>query len=259
MSGKAFRRALATAALLLGTTVPAFAASEALAPGIRHFESRRFEEARKVFEPYAAKNPRDADAAYYLGRTLFALGRFEPAVGQLERAAEIRPKADTLLWLGRSYGQFAMQASLFRQAGLAKKCKAAWDRAVVLDPNNLDVREDLIQYYLRAPGFMGGSLEKAREQAAEIRKRDALRGSLAAITIHLHRKENAAVERELAEAIRKATADPQAPRTLGVLHYRLGVIYERNGNKAQARTYYKKAVELDKDLKEAKEALAKLG
>ena len=252
-----FRRVLATAALLLWSTVPAFAASEAIAPGVQLFESRRFEEARKFFEPYVEKNPRDAEGTYYLGRTLFALGRFEPAAEQLEKSVEIRPSSDTLLWLGRSYGQFAMQASIFRQAGLAKKCKAAWEKAVVLDPNNLNVREDLIQYYLRAPGFMGGSVRKAREQAAEIRKRDAVRGSLAAVTIHLYRKDDAAAEKELAEAIRNVPAD--SPASLGLFHFRLGTVYERQGNKALARTHYKKAVELDKGLKEAKEALAKLG
>ena len=114
------------------------------------------------------------------------------------------------------HGQFAMQASVFKQAGLAKKCKAAWDKAVVLDPNNLDVREDLIQYYLRAPGFMGGSVEKAREQAAEI-KNGRVRGSLATVTVQLHQKENAAAEKELAEAIRKAPADPRPRYTLGAL------------------------------------------
>lgn len=257
MKKETFRRALATAALLLWITVPALAASEAIAPGVQLFESRRLEEARKFFAPYVAKNPQDAEAAYYLGRTLFALGRFEPAAEQLERSAAIRPDSDTLLWLGRSYGQFAMQASLFRQAGLARKCRAAWERAVALDPNNLNVREDLVQYYLRAPGFMGGSLEKAREQAAEIRKRDAVRGSLAAVTIHLYQKNNAAAEKEVAEAIRNVPAD--SPASLGLFHYRLGTVYERQGNKAQARTHYRKAVELDQGLKEAKEALAKLG
>ncbi|HKV11515.1 MAG TPA: tetratricopeptide repeat protein [Thermoanaerobaculia bacterium] len=326
MKREAFQRALAAAALLLWSTVPALAASEAIAPGVQLFESRRFEEARKFFEPYVAKNPKDPDGTYYLGRTLFAQEKYEPAAGQLEKSVEIRPNADALLWLGRAYGQFAMQASVFKQAGLAKKCKAAWDRAVALDPNNLEVRGDLIQYYLRAPGFMGGSVEKAREQAAEIRKRDAVRGALAAVTIHLYQKDNAAAEKELAEAIRKAPADPRPRMTLGALqqeakrwneafetfeatlktdpesydalyqigktgalsgqrldraeeclkrylahtpkpgsaplanaHYRLGMVYEKKANKTLARTHYKKAVELDKGLKEAKEALSKLG
>lgn len=258
MSGGAFQRALAAAALLLlGSTIPALAASGAIAPGVRLFESRRLEEARKFFEPHVAKNPRDAEAAYYLGRTLFALGRFEPAAEQLEKSAAVRPDSDTLLWLGRAYGQYALQASVFRQAGLARKCRTAWERAVALDPNNLNVREDLIQYYLRAPGFMGGGLEKAREQAAEIKKRDAVRGSLAAFTIHLHRKDNAEAEKELAEALRHVPAG--SPASLGLFHYRLGTVYERQGNKALARTHYRKAVELDQGLREAKEALAKLG
>jgi hypothetical protein len=33
-----------------------------------------------------------------------------------------------------------------------------------------------MEYYLKAPGFLGGSEEKAREQAAAIAERDARQG-----------------------------------------------------------------------------------
>ncbi|HEX9940516.1 MAG TPA: tetratricopeptide repeat protein [Thermoanaerobaculia bacterium] len=311
---------------LLGPAA-AGAANDVLAPGVHLFESRRYEEARKFFEPYAARNPRDAEAAYYLGKTWFFLRQYERAAEWLEKAAALAPgRSEHHLWLARAYGRAAQQASLFKQPGLAKKAKAAWDKALAADPNNLDARSDLIQYYLQAPGFMGGSVEKAREQAAEIKKRDAVRGAVAYATIALDQKDAAGAERELKEAVQKAPADPRPRLTLGALyqsqekwdaafetfegllkakpddwdalyqigrtgalsgrrldraeeclkrylghtpgpdsaplanaHFRLGMVYEKKGNKAAARAEYQTALKLDPSLKEAKEALGKLG
>jgi tetratricopeptide (TPR) repeat protein len=330
MRGRTLVRLLGVVGLLLVATLVltgmAGAASDALAPGIQLYDARRFEEARKFFEPYAAKNPKDADAALYLGRTLFALRKTEPAAEWLEKAAALAPRrSDVYLWLGRAYGQAAVGASVFRQPGLAKKTRAAWEKAVALDPNNLDARDSLIQFYLLAPGFMGGGVDKAREQAAEIRKRDAIRGHLASVTIAFDQKDTAAAERELKVAIQEAPADPRARLSLALLyqaqekwaaafdileallkadadnydalyqvgraaalsgqrldraeeclkrylgrapgpqsaplanaHFRLGQVYEKKGSKSQARAEYQAALKLDPNLKEAKEALAKL-
>jgi tetratricopeptide (TPR) repeat protein len=38
-----------------------------------------------------------------------------------------------------------------------------------LDPDNLDARDDLLEYYLQAPGFLGGGKDKARALVEEIR------------------------------------------------------------------------------------------
>jgi tetratricopeptide (TPR) repeat protein len=100
-------------------------------------------------------------------------------------------------WLGRAYGRQAQNASKFRLPFLARKTKNAWDTALALDPDNLDVRDDLITYYTQAPGFVGGSKEKAREMAGEIRKRNAYRGSIAVANLCAADKDNACVEREL--------------------------------------------------------------
>jgi tetratricopeptide (TPR) repeat protein len=306
----------------------AAAANAASASGVQLFESRRFEEARKVLEAEAAKNPRDAEAAYYAGRSLFALRRYEPAMEWLEKAVERAPKnSDYQLWLGRACGQAALQASVLRAPGLAKRTKAAWEKAVALDGDNLDARLDLMQYYLNAPGFMGGSDEKAREQADEIRKQRPVRGHVAWAIIHAKKKNPAAAESEIVAAIRMAPSDPRPRLLLGSFqenagrwaealetyeailkidpdhwdslyeigkigaltgqrldraeeclkrylghtpagyphasladaHHRLGMVYEKKGNKALARTHYRKAVELDPKLEEARKALGKLG
>lgn len=60
-----------------------------------------------------------------------------------------------------------------------------------------------------APGFMGGSVDEARREAAEIGKRDAGRGALASATIALHEKAAAGAERILGEALARSPGDAQ--------------------------------------------------
>lgn len=317
------RKAMLLALLMLAPFL-AGAAGGDLGPGIQAFEARRFEEARKFFEPRAAGDPR---AAYYLGRTYVAQRQFEKGAEWLEKAVAGAPnEADYHFWLGRAYGQAAMESNLLKQAGLAKKTKAEFEKAVALDPGHLGAREDLVQYYLLAPGFMGGSLEKAREMAAEIRKRDTARGVLAQVAVHLNQKDMAAAERELKAGIAAVPGNARLRMTLGGIyqdqkrwneafetleaglradpqnfdllyqvgragavsgqrldraeeclkrylthtpgpesaplanaHHRLGMVYEKKGDKAKARGQYQEAVKRDPNLKEAKEALRKLG
>lgn len=314
--------------VVMSLALAGVASAASLAQGVQLFESRRFEEARTFFEAVAARDPRDPAAAYYAGRSLFALRRYEPALGWLEKAVGLAPKnSEYHLWLGRACGQAALEASVLRAPGLAKRTKGAWEKAVALDGGNLDARIDLMHYYLNAPGFMGGSDEKAREQADEIRKRSAARGHVAWAIVHAAKKNPAAAENELAAAIRMAPSDPRPRFLLGTFqenarrwaeafetyeailridpdhwdslfqigkigaitgqrldraeeclkrylghtpagyphaplshaHYRLGMVYEKKGNKALARTHYRKAVELDPKLEEARKALGKLG
>lgn len=145
--------------------------------GVRLFENGQFAAARRVFASAVRDNPHDAVAAFYLGRTFFAEENYDHAVRWLEQAVERDGgNAEYHLWLGRAYGHQAMRASVWRQFFLARKVKAHFEKAVELDPDNTAARLDLVEYYLKAPGFLGGSAEKARAQAEEIKRRDAERG-----------------------------------------------------------------------------------
>ncbi|HEX3070599.1 MAG TPA: tetratricopeptide repeat protein [Thermoanaerobaculia bacterium] len=110
------------------------------------------------------------------GRAAMTRGDAETASGLFEKAVAQNPKsADAHYLLGSAYGSMAEKASIFSQASLASKTKEEFEKAVELDPNHLEARMGLVQYYAFAPGFMGGSYDKAFAQAAEIRKRDPLR------------------------------------------------------------------------------------
>jgi tetratricopeptide (TPR) repeat protein len=191
--------------------------------GVRLFDAGKYREAKGVFEPALKTNARDAAAAFYLGRIAFEELRTDRAVDYFETAAKLDPKNATYyLWLGRAYGREAQDANVLRQPGLAKKTKAAWERAIELDPENLDARSDLIQYYVQAPGFLVGSTPKAFEQAEEIRKRNALRGSLELGALYEREKKPSDAEKAYLEA-----AKEKSDRHVG--EYRLGLFYQNTG------------------------------
>lgn len=79
---------------------------------------------------------------------------------------------------------------------LAKKTKNAWEKAIALDPDNLEAKEDMITYYLQAPGFLGGSKEKARAVAMDIRGRNPYRGGFVLARVCGVIKDQACIERE---------------------------------------------------------------
>lgn len=259
------------------------------------------------------------------------MGQNKP--GQAETKFERAVAADEKnglyhLWLGRAVGSQAQTASKVKQPFMARRIKAEFERAVQLDPERIDARDGLISFYLQAPGFMGGSPDKAREQQREIAKRNPFRGHLAASNIAWFGKDTVGTERALRAAIAAApdslrvaislaqrqsawgrtsaafaTLDEQLARhpddiavrfqigrlaattgqqlargeqvlrtliaapdweatnlrpTKAAVHYRLGMILEKSGRKADAKTSYQQAVALDPELKVAKEALAGL-
>lgn len=191
-----------------------------LAPAVRLFESNQVAEARPLFVDAARRDPRNAAAHYYLARIAMHEDRLDEAARAAERATRLDPRRSLYFeWLGNAYGRAAQRASMLKQAGLARKTIGAWDRAVRLDPNNLKARENRMQYYLQAPGFLGGGEDRALAEAAEIRRRDAYRGVLATATLHEAKKRFADAERTYLEGVR------QFPDSMG-LRFRLGLGYQ---------------------------------
>jgi tetratricopeptide (TPR) repeat protein len=114
-----------------------------------------------------------------IGEGRAALNRKDPqaAVTLLDKAVAENPhSANAHYFLGVAYGRLAEKASIFRQAALARHTRDEFERAVRLDPNNLEARFALVQYYTMAPGFLGGSRQKALQEAEQIRERNATAG-----------------------------------------------------------------------------------
>ena len=195
---------VAAVALLLVAHQPADSAARA---GIAAFESRRFDDAYRILMPLASAKTAPAEVLFLAGRLALRAREYGSAVGLLERAVRIDGRSSTYaLWLGRAYAQDAVNGNKLRLVFVAKRSKNEYERAVALDPDNIDARMDLGQYYLLAPGIAGGSQERAAEQVREIARRSAYHGHLAAGAVAIVRKDTALAEREY-RAARAAAPD----------------------------------------------------
>jgi tetratricopeptide (TPR) repeat protein len=182
------------AALLAPAPRPAWAAPAAaadsaeLAACVRSFEARDYEQVQGCFAAYVARQPGDALALSYLGRTCFERRLAPEAIKWLERAVAIAPgRSEFHDWLGRAYGIAAERAAVVRQLDLAVRARQQFERSVELDPANLDALEDLVEFEVQAPPLLGGSLDKALRHAGEVERRDPLRGRLARAEVLLRR------------------------------------------------------------------------
>jgi len=83
--------------------------------------------------------------------------------------------------------------------------KESLEQALALDPENVQIRLDLVRFHVTAPRIVGGSEDEARLQAAEIARRDASLGAFARGYIaYRAKKEYGAARRELRDAVRTA-------------------------------------------------------
>src|SRR5580692_6627657 len=96
--------------------------------------------------------PQDAESYNLLCRAYLTLGDWDKGISACEKAVALAPEnAQYHLWLGRIYGEKADHAGFLSAAGLAKKVRAEFERAVELTPNSWEARSDLAEFYLEAP------------------------------------------------------------------------------------------------------------
>jgi tetratricopeptide (TPR) repeat protein len=107
-----------------------------------------------------------AEAYNLLCRADFELDAWDAGAPACEKAVALAPNNGLYhLWLGRIYGEKADRAGFLKAAGLAKKVRVEFERAVQFDPNSWEARTDLAEFYLEAPGIVGGGEDKARAQS----------------------------------------------------------------------------------------------
>ncbi len=143
-------------------------------------------------EALAKESPNDANAWVTLTRARLQANQAEKAIEAGEKAAALGPKnAQAFYWLGNAYGNRIGEVGMLSKMTMAPKLRDAFEQAVKLDPALIDARSSLIEFYLQAPGAIGGGIDKARAQAATIGKYDRAKGLLAQARIAMHEKKPA--------------------------------------------------------------------
>jgi len=155
---------------------------------------------------------KDAATLQLIGQNYFMLGEYKKGTEVLEKAAVLEPNNPAILyWLGRTYARRAETANPFSAPGWASKARQMFEKSVALDPANKNATGDLLDFYLEAPGFLGGGVQKAEALARVIGQTDAAEGHYAQALIEERRKDYDQAEQHF----RNAAA--LAPRQVGRL------------------------------------------
>lgn len=137
-------------------------------------KSGRADDALRSLNNEVRDHPDNAVAYNQLCRVYYQLEMWDNALRMAEKSTALEPRNSLFhQWLGRAAGRKAENSNPFVAFGLARRVKTEFERAVALDGKNLSARSDLVEYYLEAPGFLGGDKNKARQQAEAVASHDA--------------------------------------------------------------------------------------
>lgn len=176
-----------------------------------------------------------------IGRNYLMLGDFKKATDNIQKAVEMNPdSSDYYLWLGRAWGRRAESSSMFSAPMSAAKARQAFERSVELDGKNLEAINDLFDYYLEAPGFLGGGLDKAGALAERIGQLNPAEYHYAEAKLSDKRNQYSAAEQHFRRAIQLA------PRQVGRL-IDLARYLAKQGRVQESEAVFDQAQKLDPD------------
>jgi tetratricopeptide (TPR) repeat protein len=214
--------------VLAAVALSSFASAQTLDRAKQLFEAAKYAEAKTELLALHRADDRNPAVAYYLGRIATIQNESDEAIKYFERAVKLEEgNALYHAWLGNAIREVTPRSSKLRMPFNARRMKKEWERAVALDPNQIEARYGLVQFYAYAPGVMGGDIAKAREQVAEIAKRNAMRGAIARGILADIEKNAVAEEAAYREAI--AAAPDSAPG-----YFALGGMFARAGKAPEA-------------------------
>ncbi len=169
----------------------------------------------------ATAQTNDPQALYKLGRDAVTRGEPEKAVEYFEKLTALKPNnADYHYQLGVAYSLAGMNAGMFGGVSMLKGMRAELEKAIQLDPNLIPARIALLEFHLNAPSVVGGSQASALEQAAAIRKHDAIDGHRAFARIQTAASKPDLARKEYVDMVKEQPASARAHYYFGV--YLLG-------------------------------------
>ena len=167
------------------------------------FARAQYREVLQVLNSY--KDTSDPSVFEWTGRAWFMLADYKKAAEAFEKAVALRPQDSRLHhWLGKAYGRRAETSNPLSAPILAGKARQSFEKAVALDPKNGEALNDLFSYYLEAPGFLGGGIDKAAALASRIEAIDKAEYHYALAQVADKRKEFKTAEFHFRQAFEMA-------------------------------------------------------
>jgi tetratricopeptide (TPR) repeat protein len=169
------------------------------------YQRTEYQSSLNLLLPLANK---DAEEFQLIGQDRFMLGDYKKAAEAFDNTLSLlqgshRPiHVGIYVWLGRAYGRRAETSGPLSAPGYASHSRKYFEAAVQMDIRNKEASGDLFDYYMGAPGFLGGGLSKAQDLAQRVSAADPAEGQHLQALLSEKSKDYAAVEQHLRSAIR---------------------------------------------------------
>ena len=196
------------------------------------------DEASDTLKDALSKQPHNSQAHQLLCRVYYAQDWGDAAVRECELATQDASSSANQMWLGRAYGLKASQANMLSAFGIAKKVHTAFERAVEIDATNVEAMSDLGQFYVNAPGIVGGGVDRAQELAGRLLPRSAARGHRLLGQIASKKNDPGTAESEFKAAI-AAAKSPEA-------WIDLAIFYQTHGQPDKAVAALRSSIEANR-------------
>ena len=234
------RRSISLAALCLLVVGQSACANEYTAL----LRARKYAEAERAASARLAQDPANADALIARSDAIRGAGqesRIEEAVKLGEQCVAAHPQvANCHLAYGNALGSKAMNSGMMAAMRYASTIRDSFAKAVELDPQNINARFSMLQYYVQAPSIAGGGAEKAQAFAAQTATVNPDAGKLLAATLDIGAEQYAKAE-AAALAVRPGANEALADQQRDVLT-NLGGKYINEKKYADAERVFQEVV-----------------
>jgi len=227
---------LLIATSLISTSRPLQAAT--LASAKVAAQAGRADEAIAQLNSIITATPSDAEAYSLLCKVEDSLQNFDQAISACEKAVDIAPSNSYYsLYLARAYGDRADHAGPLKGLSLAGKVRESFQRAVALDGKNIEALSDLGEFYVAAPGIIGGGTDKAQALVPKLQALSVARAHRLQAMIDAKKGDNEAAESEYKQEI-EVTRSPES-------YVDIATFYKRRSQWEQAATAALSAIQAD--------------
>ena len=143
------------------------------------YKLERYSMAKPLFERALAENPSDFKTLEYLGDIQCYFKNWDAAIPYFEKLKNLKPsEANYQYKYGGAMVMKAKEGNKLKALMMMDDIKAAFERAIAINPRHIEARWALIEIYIQLPALTGGSEKKAIHYSDELLKISPIDGYL---------------------------------------------------------------------------------